>query len=559
MSHRNLLLMLTLYFAGVITYWKVAQRIYFFNDIGYHAHMAQMLISRFPWYPPYDPRWRLGILVNYPKLFPIILAAASVFQGTTPWQIYPYVLVAIRSLIPCSVYYLVSKISSWRGGVIAGALSLLATMNPDLSPQILAMVFIPIVILYFLRHLERRTWKSGALFGLLVSLIFWTHFLVFTFFTSTFIVFGLTFFGVKVYLCLKEHVNEGKDFKDCNNFRDIKSLVTSTLIAATVFFVITGIWWVTTLNFYGVNSFDSPFTRLSREEVAISSYPLWLGFQAYPILGVTIVIGLFAFGVFVWRHPQVFLKKKFMFYLLVVGIMSFILSFPLETLGIWYGPPWRYFSFLIFVCQLLAGIWGENLLKFFSNRWIVKKTRKASLNLHKIEMLILISFLLFMIPITVHINPKLNPTVRSPPIKESEANVKAMKWLNNITVPSDVIASDTAHSTWILYWTDARVLAGHYGTTNPDTEKDRVAATILYSDNYSETVKALEEYSVDYVYVDNTTTHGGAFEISIHWYDVCGGEKPQENIEKLLLLCGDPVYDENGIMIFKVPEMSHLP
>lgn len=550
----DLIIVFVLFVLGLVTRYELSLSVYYFNDIGYHAHIAEMVIERFPWYPPFDPSWRLGILVNYPKLFEYILAGVSSVSGLTIWEAYPYVQLGIWSLIPCSIYFLVSRLHSREAGIVSASFSLYPILNADQSSEMLAMVIFPIIVLSFICLMQEKTFKKAFYFGILLSLLFFSHFLVFTFAVLTFLI---TIGVVLVYKILKVFLKKERDY-----FFQIKRVIVPFAIGSGFFTVITSPWWIATLRFYGTNAFRSPLNSLTMEEALLTSGAGMEFFRSYSIVIFPLVLA--AIGIIVFKFfsfdlsiKSVDLKNMIsILYFSVASIVSICLLFPFSTFNIWYGPPWRYYVFVVFVCWVAAGIF---VTKVFNG--ILQRAKAIQIHTgHRIKMVIPLIFLIFfVIYTTITFHEALSkqelpyPGIPRFPIPRSDANVQAMKWLDNHTSSTDVVVADTAHSTWILYHTDASTLAGHYGTTRPDDSKDRAAAIILASDDYEETVILLKKYSVDYIYVDTTTISGGAFEMMIHWNKLWPRTEPQENIEKLEALT-IKVYDREGIKIFKVPE-----
>jgi hypothetical protein len=532
-------------------YSSVSRLAYNLYNTGCYVNIANMIMSRRSFY---DPFWRLGMLANLNPLFPSMLALSSMLAGKTPWDAYPHVLTLVWSLLPFSVYYLTSRLTSWRGGLIAGIAALCPVNLPDQGPWILSMVFAPLLILCFLRLLERPTLKSGILFGLIASISFWSHMGTFIFFSLTFSILALMVLVVRVFQALREK-GRGTSIKGCKGYLDAVRTSVSISASAVTFLLLNSPWLAETLNLYGSNAFNAPLIRLSREEAVLESWGFYCAYKEHPM---AIFIALLCGVATIIFSAVRCLRKRCenwiaQAYFIIAGVVSFALLAPFQTFGIWLGPPNRYGVYLAFVCWVALGAFYEALLNE------ARRLLRSKANLVDISVVALL--LLFLTYVMANycadaISRGMIPSAFGmfyPPIKDSDAHVKAMKWLATVAKPSDVVAAEAPLSDRLRYFANVSTLSGFHYSTHIDPEKDKAVAIILYSDDFPKTIEMLKKYSVRYVYASTETI--GTYEIMVRWSRIW---KEKANIAKLYALLGEPIYEENGIFIFRVPEKTMM-
>lgn len=513
-----------LYILGVLLFSRLIPNIYLFNDVGYHARMAQLLATNL-YLPVHDPIWRGGIMVNYPALFAGALVVGSTVTGSI-WTAIPGVSLAVFGLYPVSVYSFAQRHFTDRAALFAGVFAAVPIFNPDQGPLILGMALLPVALAAYLALLASPSRRTGAAFGATLALVFHSHLLVFTFVTLV-----TTGYGV-IHLI----VNRTGDVRGY-----LRSVLGATGIGLCLFALLTSFWWYQSLRAYGVGLFESPLNSLTHSEVLISQIRLVEFLREYPIIGggttalalvaVLWVCGRMASCAWTDRRPA-----PVALLLLVTYTLAVVLLFPSTTLGISLGPPWRYYVFVLFVSAISLGWLSDSLLA----RLGADRQRVVAVGL---AMLILTAGTG---AVTAYTTSTADQEYR---IEKSTDLLAAFDWLDS-RAPG-VVVSHTPHVTWSLYHVGFPTLNGYYGTTHPKPARDRAAATILYGTDPDRTRRVVERYDVRYVLVD-TDYHGYVFEIGVKWHDRYRRTASLETLRSLYPV----VFERDGIVIFRTSNES---
>ncbi|RJX43378.1 hypothetical protein DM826_07155 [Halonotius aquaticus] len=556
-----------LYLLGAVARYPMAMAVFEFNDTGYHMRIAQLFIENAPQLVHYDPRWRGGILMNYSSLFETIIAIVHLGTGIPLEDLWPVMTLLIWSLIPVAVFLFVRYLGNLVAGVTAGTLAAYPLMLPDQGHMITAVLMALLASYLYFRVLRTRTLKSGLLFGASVALVFWSHFFVLSFFAFVWALYGVAYLlfpwtGGRAY---PNQTFDNWGQRIDQKFTLVLEIVYPTFLSVAVFFVLTAEWWIDSYAEYGTNIFNSPLNNLDSTQIILAT--------AYPVTNGSLLSGytkIIYFALAVSGFAAVGLTYRYLrdrridlyselleglsYALAITGLGAvFLYGYRISTL-LTYGPVWRYYVFYLLGLMILAGLSVGVLYPIF-------KTDRFSIPLASATKITFVIFILITGSYIGVTGYEVGQAEKTPTHVEfpSNSDFEAYEWLDQNVNDNAVVTAGAVDSSYLLSFSNTTTLTGHYGHTNPDTDRDRAGSVILWSSNYTQTAADIRKYNISYVVVHPSSTIG-IFEAGLVWDDLWkgsdGGQSPQyEKYEYF----GERVYhSDTGTSIYRI-DRTDLP
>lgn len=568
-----------LYLVGLVARRGLAQGQFHFNDTGYHLRISQLLVRYYPHHIVYDPNWRGGIVMNYPSLFETIPAYLYILTDVPLRTLYPVVTMVVWATVPVAVFALLRYYTNWYGATFGGALAVYPLVPPDQVHVILALTVSLFTSGVYLTYLRKRTVPWAVVFGLSVGLLFWTHFFLFSFFVFVWTIFGLCYLVVPPHLVSDGEAAPGtdSDTEAANDSRDdedggpssrwdlpdrpvdvLQGLIVTLPVALAVFFTLTAEWWYFSLITYGSDVFDSPLSDLSGQGMVAATAapvgPLTLRFGLFIVLPA--VLGMFGIVfLVVTDHGTGDIPVDRNRFVLLAGYASVVVVLGMVffygyTVGITYGPVWRYYIFVVLGAILLSGMLA-GVLAALIETWGLPEDGRTVLRVLGVGTLVVIAAVGGIAGHTAAQNHTTTTHITWPR-DAIDQEMATYGWVNRNIGPRQTVATGPVHSSYLLAFSKVTTVTGHYGHTSPNPIRDRDAAIMLYSSNYTATSAALERYDVEYLLVERGGMNG-LFEAGVRWADLWKGPDDGQPLQfDKFDYFGEAVYERGPLVVYRV-------
>ncbi|MBX0348736.1 hypothetical protein [Haloarcula pellucida] len=548
-----------LYIAGIIARYPTSMGLMQWNDVGYHMRISQLLIQKFPQHTFYDPNWRGGILMNYPTIFESIPAYLSVLTGIPIKELYPVVQLLVWALTPVALAYFVYQYTNIYGALIAGSIGVYPSTMPDQVSFIIATPLFFLATISFVNHLTQRRVRSGLIMGLGTALVFHSHLLAAQLMVYTWTVVAAVF--IISYPMLG---SEGLGTRFDQRLRLIIRLSMTTAPGVALYFLISAEWWYDTLTTYGLHFMDSPLANMTKEmAIGTSGIVPHLTMTYLPVFAAGL-ISLFI-GISMRFYPALFEDQYISFRpkhdlaaLCIIVLTGFsAVWFWGYNFNIWKGPVWRYYVFLVFTAAIGIGFVAGGIIELIPTRE-KRQVRFQEVAITAVIILSVISSgLLVGSGYSSGIDQKITNTNTPWPDSAGTPNQGGYEYLKTHANGSDTVLAGVPDSTWALAESNVTTVTGHYGTTNPNPQRDADAAKMIWSSNYTETARLLSSYNVDYIFVDEAHRTNGIFEGWVAHQKLWGGpgngaELPISKYEYF----GEQVYEDESVTIYRIDQKT---